>query len=472
MKLKNILLVSAILTLSLSSCEDAYRVDAKDEIIDTNAITNITHLRAAMNGVYISVSATPFVEWSAYFADETRRPSSNRGSGVQVHTWSINTGTNEPETYYSNLYTLISRCNVVLDKIGGLNLTVQSEISEAKKYEAELRALRANAHFDLFRFFSKSYVNSSDPAIAIVTTPIVFEKKARNTVGEVVTFVNDELEQSYNDLIANGSNNSVVSKITPAAVQAMRARVALYTKSYDNAILYAQEVTNQIQLATTGQEYVNVFTDVLDTKEIIFEAKRITVSQGTIGTLFTDTNGDVLYNVSYGLFDDMVDDDVRNNVIFGNGSTFDNILVGKYEGSDPTQFGLADHKLFRVSEMYLILAEAYALKASPDYAASLSAINTLRAARRATPTALPDVSYSNPEQAITAILKERRIELAFEGHRYFDLRRLGIGVDRLAEDVELNSFAQSLPANDYRFVLPIPQAAIFANDNLVQNPGY
>ena len=82
------------------------------------------------------------------------------------------------------------------------------------------------------------------------------------------------------------------------------------------------------------------------------------------------------------------------------------------------------------------------------------------------------VSFASQQDAITKILDERRRELAFEGHRFFDLKRFNLGINRLDSDVLLNTFAQTLDAGDYRFTLPIPQAAIFANENLVQNPQY
>ena len=122
--------------------------------------------------------------------------------------------------------------------------------------------------------------------------------------------------------------------------------------------------------------------------------------------------------------------------------------------------------------MYLILAEAHALKASPDFVAGEGFINQLRASRRLAPTALPNVSFASQQDAITKILDERRRELAFEGHRFFDLKRFNLGINRLDSDVLLNTFAQTLEPGDYRFTLPIPQSAIFANQNLVQNPQY
>ena len=70
------------------------------------------------------------------------------------------------------------------------------------------------------------------------------------------------------------------------------------------------------------------------------------------------------------------------------------------------------------------------------------------------------------------IMSERRIELAFEGHRFFDLKRSNSGFDRSANDCAAASGACSITSTDHRWVLPIPQEEIFANDNIKQNPNY
>ena len=88
----------------------------------------------------------------------------------------------------------------------------------------------------------------------------------------------------------------------------------------------------------------------------------------------------------------------------------------------------------------------------------------------------PAVNYSSTTVALTDILLERRRELAFEGHRYLDLKRLGgelnIGIDRDSRDCASFTAPCNLPANDYRFTLPIPRSEINANPSIEQNPGY
>lgn len=81
---------------------------------------------------------------------------------------------------------------------------------------------------------------------------------------------------------------------------------------------------------------------------------------------------------------------------------------------------------------------------------------------------------------VDAILNERRLELAFENDRFWTIKRLGQSVVRSDFGSSVNGGGgdaptgalKTLPANNFRFVLPIPQDAINLNPNLVQNPGY
>jgi hypothetical protein len=125
----------------------------------------------------------------------------------------------------------------------------------------------------------------------------------------------------------------------------------------------------------------------------------------------------------------------------------------------------------RVSEMYLIKAEAQVNANNLDGAAAT--LKVLRDARLGTSTSLD--SYISQTQAYDAVLKERRLELAFEGHRYLDIKRfkdrLNTGINRDDLDCVSGGNCVMLPS-DHRLTLPIPQVELNANPSIVQNPGY
>src|SRR5690606_23049438 len=134
-----------------------------------------------------------------------------------------------------------------------------------------------------------------------------------------------------------------------------------------------------------------------------------------------------------------------------------------------------DVKVFRVTEMYLILAEAAVAENQLGTAAGY--IQQIRSARKYTAGPAPLPVYTSQAEGYRDVLKERRVELSFEGHRYVDLRRLGavagVSIDRHPQDDYFNSNTPlTLPITDYRWTFPIPQIEIAGNPGIVQNPGY
>ena len=126
-----------------------------------------------------------------------------------------------------------------------------------------------------------------------------------------------------------------------------------------------------------------------------------------------------------------------------------------------------DMKVCRMAEMFLIRAEANARKASPDITAATADLNTLRSNRIPGYT---NATFPSATSLIDAIMTERFKELAFEGFRFWDLKRNNLSVDRLSSDA--SAAWQNLPSGNYRFVLPIPNGELLANSNMVQNDNY
>jgi hypothetical protein len=127
--------------------------------------------------------------------------------------------------------------------------------------------------------------------------------------------------------------------------------------------------------------------------------------------------------------------------------------------------------------MALILAEAYADRGDLNGATNSTAsmIKMIRDARFGTAQDLP--SYNSQQEAFAAILNERRVEFAFEGHRWKDIKRLGARANQGAErdPMDCTRFnACSLSFNDFRFTAPLPIDEFDGNPGLraQQNPGY
>lgn len=148
----------------------------------------------------------------------------------------------------------------------------------------------------------------------------------------------------------------------------------------------------------------------------------------------------------------------------------DGLVIDKYPGKLSTSTR-NDIKVFRLSEMYFIIAEAEV--AAGNLTAAHDKIQKVREARNFQGAAITPV-YSSAQLAYADILKERRIELALEGHRFIDLKRLAVSANVSMDRNDTDDIipVKNLPNGDYRYTLPIPIKEISANPNIKQNDGY
>lgn len=155
--------------------------------------------------------------------------------------------------------------------------------------------------------------------------------------------------------------------------------------------------------------------------------------------------------------------------------TTDRISFRKYPGTTANGLLVNDIKICRLSEMYLIKAEA--LVATGDLVGAATAVKAIRDARANPLRPQPLPVYANATEGYRDVLKERRIEFMAEGFRFLDLKRLGglvnEGILRDPIDCAVNG-ACGLNVTDYRFALPIPTVESNPNGAILatQNPGY
>ena len=149
----------------------------------------------------------------------------------------------------------------------------------------------------------------------------------------------------------------------------------------------------------------------------------------------------------------------------------DKLVIRKYPGTATNGFLTNDIKIMRLSEMHLIKAEA--LVAAGDLAGAATTIRNLRNVRFNKPQDLP--VYADATAAWKDVLYERRKELAFEGFRYVDLKRLGAwageGIQRDPVDCAVNGQC-SMSVDNFKFTLPIPINELSVNPTIAQNTGY
>lgn len=473
------------LFLAFTSCQDAIDIEQPGELNPDLTFETVNDLRLGLNFVYASAGNITQIGLSSIWCDEVGIGFANGGQGLDgEYSFVMNSGSFQASAIWERNYDLINFANRLLDGAEGV-VPAASEVAEYNDIVAQARALRAYGHFQLLTYFSPDLTD--DNALGVIKmdfVPSVADELPRSTNGEVFTLINSDLDYAAANLLAQSN----IKYISPRFVTALRARIALYREDYTNALLYAQELIDEVPL-TPRSQYPLIWSDLAD-GEVIFKLERTTGNE-LVGALWhsvdTTISGSPFYEVGRSLFNILSPTDIRYNTIIHPTSVIDpayqtstdyrnsDILVlGKYPGSEG-QNRLNDLKIFRVSEMYFIKAEAQ-INAGllADAAQTLQEVRAARYTAAGLP-ALP--VYGNAQQAWADVLKERRIELAFEGHRYVDLKRLGdkanAQIDRDPRDCELITVS-TIPINDYRFTLPIPAGEIASNSAIAsqQNPGY
>jgi starch-binding outer membrane protein, SusD/RagB family len=471
MKLSNILLITA-LALSLGSCKKLIEIKETDFIGGDIALKTVANNEQAVIGAYALMGTEMDILLNAIASDEVNNSEFYGNSSVHEWTYSsVDISIRDNFTAINPLYRIIDRVNRVIRALPNADSTRTGDITLKSKLKGEAHFMRAFCHFQAFRYYCSNY-SASGLAMPYMEAPSLIPA-ARIDMGSYFQKLNADLDTARSLLSTSLTDIYRTNRI---AVIGLQARVALYTNNWERANTYSTEFINAIALASKT-DFPRIWTDASNA-ELAFKLARNTGTR--IGSLFRNTSanattlGTVLWVVSNALWNsfDQTNDIrfasyVKNEPLLANAGRPSRI-VQKYAGGayGSSSENVADGKVFRTGEMYLIRAEAKA--EANDLAGAASDINALRAARI---NGYTDVSFATKEEAITAIIQERFKELAFEGNRFWDLKRKGLPVSRLAADAP-TAGATTLAANDYRFTLPIPDAEIKANTNMTQNPGY
>jgi hypothetical protein len=462
MKLNKYICFAAFALLSVA-CKKQLDITPPDDIEQDVALTNIPDLEKGMIGVYASINGSydQDIYANSLYSDEATLPlENNTGKGVIAYRWQTDPGIAEVTDAWKNYAFGVDRTNRIIaaaDKLIGKNT---AEETMRKRIKGEALAIRAFCEFQVLINFAENLQAAS------LGVPYVYESKiqkpARLTVGEVFTNLQTDIAAALALIPANFGDRT---RITLPGLYALQARVALYQKNWDLAISAATTAINAIPLANPTQ-YPHIWTDETDA-EVLWKHKR-TSGQTRIGAIYFDIGlNKIMYGASFELRSLFSINDIRyESTVLELGS--DRYAVGKYWGADPAgQPGLADVKVFRTAEMYLIRAEAYAEKNQLLLgAADLNALRTQRI------TGYTNEAFASKDILVNAVLTERFKELAFEAHRMHDLRRKLLSVTRLPEDAVNALGAVLLKPTDRTYYFPIPAKEILANENMIQNPTY
>jgi len=459
-----LLLPFALITASCNKLD----LKPTDSIDPEKAFRTVSDLNQGLIGAYAVLDYTLMTS-SAITSDEVNLPTENTVSNSDAHRWLYNSTSGSVTGAYIEYYRAIDRANRVLAKVDEVTATA-ADASLKERYRGEALAIRAYSHFELLRGYASAYQNGGLGVAYMKTAEVSYP--ARDPFESVVANIKADLAAAKPLIAANFIDKS---RITKTAIAAIQARLALYEKNWADAITYSTEVISAIPLATRVQ-FPGIWTDANES-EVIWKLKRNVsgVADGSLigGFFFRQTGGIVLYAPAFKLINTF---DATNDVRFTSYIKFDatrgtgksQYLINKYIGGTAAQPGLADIKLFRTGEMYLIRAEAKA-ESSAALADGTTDLNALRAIRI---NGYTNQVFTTKADLISAIYTERFKELAFEGHRFFDLKRRSLPVDRLPADAVNTSGAVTLATTKAQYNYPLPAVEITVNKNAVQNPNY
>ncbi|WP_430410207.1 RagB/SusD family nutrient uptake outer membrane protein [Kordia sp.] len=446
---------------SLVNAEIYYTTEAQLETAAINMYDGIQGVNSTSANDYHSIQVEFYL--TEMRSDNTRTKASE-GEAAQFENYTISPNNGIVADYYRSFYNVIFRANVVLE-----NLAVASDANRAK-FEAEAKFVRAYAYFNLVRLYGD--IPLVDRVIGNSDTEISFTRVAST---EVYALIIDDLLTAI-----DGLDNTFRTRASKAAAQALLAKVYLTqgTNYLDAQILCEAVMGSGFSLETNFED---VFYNEQNNEVIFaigynpagvdsqnFSAEWLNAVGRTSGVNYVTNDAkaaldaiggnrglDVSYRVD---ISQPTQNQVRKYIPNGEVDAYagDDFLI-----SDPTLAG-NDWIVLRYADVLLMHVEA--IMAGGNSTAVPAALNSFQLVRnRASLTTL--VTNITKQE----LLDERRVELAFENHRLFDLVRFGEAQNVLSAFSTANGY--NYTATD--LLLPIPQREInLSNGVLTQNPGY
>jgi hypothetical protein len=463
----------AVMIATLVSCKKSFlEIDPPTSVPPEEAFKTEADLLVAVRGMYaglrtgISIGATSYAGdafgrtipvLGDVMADNGYQTSPNGNRYTQYNNYTFVVTDANVLGMWGSMYSVILRANNILG-------STLPESANVKSYKGEAYAVRALCYFTLVRYFARPYTDDpNNLGVPIITAYNPDYKPERSKIADVYALIHSDLNQAFTS-ITQFTNSSQFSK---NAAKALQAKVYLTMGDMANAKAAALEVINSNEFKlVSAADYVAYWNDPgirKDKIETLFE-----VSSDAINNLGNDALS-YMYSQAGGYGDFLVSTDLyalfgANDVRLGlypqgNRVGTPGIFINKYPSISNDR---SDTKVLRLSEMYLIAAEASVATNETDARNYVNEITSRRGA---------NAIASTGAQLYEDIITERRKELAFEGDRYTDLQRLKRDVVR---STNYPLAARSIPYSNYRRVLPIPQAEVDANTNIKsqQNVGY
>jgi len=473
----------ATLTLTLQSCNENILEQTPDHVISESLVVNsVDKLQSLLTGSYNEISNGAYLGRALYkraavkgtdfrFVQTIYNPRDYEQTEYRYEESTNNNGS--AENLWLQCYKAIGNLNLILDNIN----SAEGEIKEKEQIKAEALGLRGMVYFDLTRTFAYPWIRESGNAqglpLKLNSTEVVTERSnLEDTYNQIITDFTTALEIIDENSFSEGSTKF----ITKTGINALLARVYLYQQDWENALVYSNkvlDVKNETDLMDLDSYIFNDFTS-----ESLFEISidtENTVGSNGLGAQFDFNNGGQGDVIATQAFIDLL------NTYAGDPRAA--LLIEDKEGTNAAFIkyinreggaGLSIHNIpvIRLSEIYLIAAEACANGATGGEAKALEHLNTL--IKKRTTDYSTHMATELGDNLKIRIAQERRRELSLEGHGVYDYIRTGTDINRQESDhvntgVNINNL--NISATSAKTIYPIPASEISAT-GMTQTQGY
>lgn len=474
--LSYISLAAAIILLQ-AACTKVTDIQPVDRISSDLSFTTPAKINADVIGVYDGLQSPEFLAGRSLIYSDLL------GEDVIDITGFFNTIFHytmlASDPYASNEWTAgyaaIQRANRVIEGIQA-NLGIAG--TSANTYIAECRFARALSMLTLVDHYAHPYNFTADAShlgIPVITkSSVTFTSAdlvARNTVAEVYTQMISDLQFAEANLVAS-QGDANVQRVNKYGASALLARVYLYKGDYANAKLEEEKVIGAGVYSLNADQSASFGPGNYQSPESVFSiSNNANDNPNTNNALpmhyspiSAGGRGDLVISKTFLNLPGFAADDKRRELMTVDGNY-------TYTTKYPDVATRGDWApIIRYPEVLLTAAEASVRQAGAVDQTSLDRLNMVRDRSRVSAPQYTMASFPTAQSFIDAVLLERRIELAFEGHRIEDLGRNKQGVT--GKEADDFSPIAAVPYGADHLIFPIPQYDTKLDPNLKQNPGY
>ena len=453
-----------VASLLWTSCTDSFfDLEPSSSVVTDKVYKTASDFNVAVVGCYSKLQSQVnfYTECCEYRSDNLNlsAPTAGTQDRYDIDHFSEKPSNGILDDYWANFNNNVYRCNLVLDKIDG----VEFDEGLKKQYKAEAMFIRALTYFNMYRIWG------GVPTTRTVVTVEEALKTRRSTDEEMFNFIAGDLKAIVDDnMLPESYTGEDVGRATLGAAKALLGKVYLTFHKWEEARDVLSQLIGKYELVQPIESVFDVNNKM--NREIIFAVRFNKEVEGEGHSYwFNITNLTDDTNQSAALLNCYENGDARKALITYVSAATNVCLMPKFMDTKSSTYNVVgnDQILLRYADVVLMYAEALN-EIGYDASASSVALKQLNDVReRAGLDKLTAADVTNQADFRKAILDERQREFPYEGHRWFDLVRMGYAKEAMR--------TEGFEIQDYQLLFPIPQNEIEKigdSEILWQNPGY